>query len=249
MREQPSIEQLFKAGAHFGHARRNWNPRMSPYIFTTKDRIDIIDLDITAGALKEACNMAYTQAQLHNRILFVGTKRAARELVAEQAARCEMPYVDHRWLGGTLTNWKTVRSSIKRLGELQEDLHSENAQAWTKKERLVVERNIAKLRRNFAGIRDIGGLPDMLFVVDVHHERIAVSEARKMGIPVVGIVDTNSDPRSADHVIPMNDDSHRALRLVVSALADACLDGKAKAAPLPESQKKDGVQIERVGTD
>ena len=223
---QVSMCELLQAGAHFGHQTRYWNPRMEPYIFGARNKIHIINLEHTVPAFNEALEMVRKLAANKNKILFVGTKRAAGKQIREQAERAEMPYVSHRWLGGMLTNYKTIRASIKRLRELEVQQVDGTFEKLTKKEALMRSRNMAKLERSIGGIKDMAGLPDALFVVDVDHERIAVTEANKLGIPVIGIVDTNSDPEGIDHVIPGNDDAIRAIRLYVKSVADACIQGR-----------------------
>ena len=221
-----SMRDLLKAGVHFGHQTRYWNPKMAPFIFGARNKIHIINLDQTLPALRNAISMVQSLAQKRNKILFVGTKRAASQIISEAADRCGMPYVAHRWLGGMLTNYKTLRQSIRRLRELETQREDGTFEQLTKKEALMRQREISKLERSIGGIKDMGGLPDALFVVDVEHERIAVNEANKLGIPVIGIVDTNSSPAGIDHIIPGNDDAIRAIEIYVGALADAVLNGK-----------------------
>jgi small subunit ribosomal protein S2 len=224
------MRDLLQAGAHFGHQTRYWNPKMGQFIFGARNKIHIINLEHTVPAFNEALDMVKRLSGSKNKILFVGTKRAAGKIVKEQAERAGMPYVSHRWLGGMLTNYKTIRASIKRLRELEGQQADGTFAALTKKEALMRARQMEKLERSIGGIKDMGGLPDALFVVDVDHERIAVTEANKLGIPVIGIVDTNSDPDGVDYVIPGNDDAIRAIRLYVMAVADACIAGRAEAA-------------------
>lgn len=226
---QVSMRDLLQAGAHFGHQTRYWNPKMGQYIFGARNKIHIINLEHTVPAFNEALDMVMRLASSKNKILFVGTKRAAGKIMKEQAERAGMPYVSHRWLGGMLTNYKTIRASIKRLRELEGQQSDGTFAALTKKEALMRARQMEKLERSIGGIKDMGGLPDALFVIDVDHERIAITEANKLGIPVIGVVDTNSDPDGVDYVIPGNDDAIRAIKLYVSAVADACLAGKAEA--------------------
>lgn len=228
---QVSMRDLLQAGAHFGHQTRYWNPKMGQYIFGARNKIHIINLEHTVPAFNEALEMVARLAGGKNKILFVGTKRAAGKIVKEQADRAGMPYVSHRWLGGMLTNYKTIRASIKRLRELESQQADGTFAALTKKEALMRARQMEKLERSIGGIKDMGGLPDALFVVDVDHERIAITEANKLGIPVIGIVDTNSDPDGIDYVIPGNDDAIRAIKLYVTAVADACIAGKGEEAP------------------
>ena len=225
-----SMRAMLAAGAHFGHQTRFWNPKMAPYIFGARNKIHIINLDQTATALAATLAEVKQMAARRNKILFVGTKRSASKVVREQAQRVGMPFIDQRWLGGTLTNYKTIRQSIRRLTELATEAEDGTFDMLTKKEALQKRRLLAKLERSLGGIKEMGGLPDALFVVDVHHERIAVAEANKLSIPVIGIVDTNSDPEGVDWVIPGNDDAIRAVRLFVTAVADAVEEGKARGA-------------------
>ncbi len=224
-----SMRDLLEAGAHFGHQTRYWNPKMNAFIFGARNNIHIINLEQTVPALNEALEYIRDVAAKRNKILFVGTKRNASKVIKEQAERCGMPYVDKRWLGGMLTNYKTIRQSIRRLRDLEQQVADGTLEKLTKKEALSRQRTLEKLEKSLGGIKDMGGLPDILFVVDVDHERIAITEANKLGIPVVGIVDTNSDPEGIDYVIPGNDDAIRSVRLFVQAVADAALEGKAAA--------------------
>ena len=224
---QVSMRDLLQAGAHFGHQTRYWNPKMDRFIFGARNKIHIINLEHTVPAFNEALGLIQRLASNKNKILFVGTKRAAGKIIKEQADRAGMPYVSHRWLGGMLTNYKTIRASIKRLRELEAQQADGTFAKLTKKEALMRSRDMEKLERSIGGIKDMGGLPDALFVIDVDHERIAITEANKLGIPVIGVVDTNSNPDGVDYVIPGNDDAIRAIKLYVSAVADACLAGKA----------------------
>jgi len=226
---QVSMRDLLQAGAHFGHQTRFWNPKMDQYIFGARNKIHIINLEHTVPAFNEALATVKRLAENKNQVMFVGTKRAAGKIVEEHARRCGMPFVSHRWLGGMLTNYKTIRSSIKRLRELEEQERDGIFAKLTKKEALMRSRMKEKLERSIGGIKEMSGLPDVLFVVDVDHERIAVTEANKLGIPVIGIVDTNSDPDGVDYVIPGNDDAIRAIKLYVAAVADAVIAGKAAA--------------------
>ena len=226
---QVSMRDLLQAGAHFGHQTRFWNPKMDQYIFGARNKIHIINLEHTVPAFNEALQTVQRLAEKKNQVMFVGTKRAAGKIIEEQARRCGMPFVSHRWLGGMLTNYKTIRSSIKRLRELEEQERDGTFAKLTKKEALMRSRMKEKLERSIGGIKEMSGLPDVLFVVDVDHERIAVTEANKLGIPVIGIVDTNSNPDGVDYVIPGNDDAIRAIKLYVAAVADAVLAGRAQA--------------------
>ena len=226
---QVSMRDLLQAGAHFGHQTRFWNPKMDQYIFGARNKIHIINLEHTVPAFNDALNTVKRLAENKNQVMFVGTKRAAGKIIEEQARRCGMPFVSHRWLGGMLTNYKTIRSSIRRLRELEEQERDGTFAKLTKKEALMRSRMKEKLDRSIGGIKEMSGLPDVLFVVDVDHERIAVTEANKLGIPVIGIVDTNSDPDGVDYVIPGNDDAIRAIKLYVAAVADAVIAGKTQA--------------------
>jgi small subunit ribosomal protein S2 len=215
-----TMRQMLEAGVHFGHQVRYWNPKMAPYIFGIKNKIHIINLEKTLPMFNDAANFLGSLAAKKGKILFVGTKPQIRDAVKAEAERCGMPYVQHRWLGGMLTNYKTIRQSLKRLKELEEMRDSPNFQKITKKEALSLMREITKLERSLGGIRNMGGLPDAVFVLDVGHEKIAVSEATKLRIPIVGIVDTNNNPIGIDYVIPGNDDSVRALKLYLQGIAD-----------------------------
>jgi small subunit ribosomal protein S2 len=221
---QVSMRDLLKAGAHFGHQTRFWNPKMGKFIFGARNKIHIINLEHTVPAFNEALVAIKKAASNKNKVLFVGTKRQAGKIIKEEAQRCGMPYVNHRWLGGMLTNYKTIRQSIRRLRELEQQAQDGTFEQLTKKEALLRQREMAKLELGIGGIKDMGGLPDILFVVDVDHERIAVNEANKLGIPVVGIVDTNSNPDGIDFVIPGNDDAIRAIQLYAKSVADTVLE-------------------------
>ena len=227
-----SMKDMLQAGVHFGHQTRFWNPKMSEYIFGSRNKVHVINLENTVPAFNEALDILRAEAAKGNQILFVGTKRAAHKIIKEQAERCAMPYVSHRWLGGMLTNYKTIRASIRRYRELETQESDGTFEKLTKKEVLMRTRMKDKLENSIGGIKDMNGLPDILFVVDVDHERIAINEANKLGIRVVGIVDTNSDPDGVDYVIPGNDDSIRAIKLYTSSVADAVLEGKAQATPI-----------------
>ena len=225
-----SMRDLLLVGSHFGHQTLYWNPKMTPFIFGARNKIHIINLEHTVPALNNALALVKQMAENKNKVLFVGTKRAASKTIKEQALRSSMPYVNHRWLGGMLTNYKTIRASIKRLRELEGQMTDGTFEQLTKKEALMRTRELGKLELSMGGIKDMGGLPDILFVVDVDHERIAIKEANKLGIPVIGIVDTNSNPDGIDYVIPANDDAIRAVQLYVTAFADAVLEGRSAAA-------------------
>jgi small subunit ribosomal protein S2 len=221
-----SMRDMLQAGAHFGHKTRYWNPKMKDYIFGARNKIHIINLEKTVPAFNEAMEFVRRLAGNKNKILFVGTKRAASKIIREQAERAGMPYVSHRWLGGMLTNYKTIRASIRRYKELETQSQDGTFEQLTKKEALMRTRAMEKLERSIGGIKDMGGLPDALFVIDVDHERIAVTEANKLGIPVIGLVDTNSDPEGVDYIIPSNDDAIRTIKLFTAAFADACVEAK-----------------------
>jgi len=240
-----SMRDMLQAGVHFGHQTRFWNPKMEPYIFGPRNKIHIINLEHTLPAFNEA--LAYLQqlASNNNKILFVGTKRAASKIIAEQAERSGMPYVSHRWLGGMLTNYKTIRASIRVLRELEQQTADGTLTKLTKKEALMRQRKMDKLNLSIGGIKDMGGLPDALFVVDVDHERIAINEANKLGIPVIGIVDTNSNPDGVDFVIPGNDDAIRAIKLYVAAAADAIIAGRISGGS-QVSSKDEFVEVEEA---
>ena len=240
---QVSMRDLLQAGAHFGHQTRYRNPKMDQYIFGARNKIHIINLEHTVPAFNEALGMVTRLAGNKNKILFVGTKRAAGKIMKEQAERAGMPYVSHRWLGGMLTNYKTIRASIKRLRDLEAQQTDGTFEKLTKKEALMRSRDMEKLERSIGGIKSMGGLPDALFVVDVDHERIAITEANKLGIPVIGIVDTNSNPDGVDIIIPGNDDAIRAIKLYVTAVADACLQGKIESGE-EVSAKNEFVEVE-----
>ena len=239
---QVSMRDLLQAGAHFGHQTRYWNPKMDQYIFGARNKIHIINLEHTVPAFNEALDMVQRLAGNKNKILFVGTKRAAGKIIKEQAERAGMPYVSHRWLGGMLTNYKTIRASIKRYRDIEAQQTDGTFEKLTKKEALMRTRDMEKLERSIGGIKSMGGLPDALFVVDVDHERIAITEANKLGIPVIGIVDTNSNPDGVDYIIPGNDDAIRAVKLYVTAVADACLQGKIDSGDEAASAKNEFVE-------
>lgn len=220
------MRQMFEAGVHFGHRTRHWNPKMEPYIYGARDKIHIINLEKTLPLYQDALNYLGSVTARRGKILFVGTKRAARDIIKEQALRCGMPYVNDRWLGGMLTNYRTVRQSIKRLKELETMSQDGTFQRLAKKEALQLTRELQKLERSLGGIKDMGGIPDALFVIDVGHEHIAVSEAQKLKVPIVGIVDTNNSPDGIDYIIPGNDDAIRAVELYITQVADAILDAR-----------------------
>ena len=244
-----NMRDMLKAGVHFGHQTRFWNPKMKPYIFGARNKIHIINLEKTLPLFNDALAFVNKLASSNNKILFVGTKRAAQKIIQEEATRCGMPYVDHRWLGGMLTNWKTIRQSIKRYRDLEAQAQDGTFHKLTKKEALMRTREMEKLERSIGGIKEMGGLPDALFIIDVDHEDIAVQEARKLGIPVIAVVDTNSDPDGIDYVIPGNDDAIRAIQLYVSAMADACLEGRQYAANTGAGDKDGFVEVEEASDE
>ena len=219
-----SLRQLLEAGVHFGHHTRRWNPRMGPYLFGVRNQVHVIDLQQTVPMLDRALRAVRDTVAGGGRVLFVGTKRAAADYVAEAAKRCGQYYVNHRWLGGTLTNWKTITGSIKRLRQI-DDLLSGDTQGLTKKEILEITRDREKLERALGGIKEMGGLPDILFIIDTNKEKLAVEEANKLGIPVVAVLDSNSDPKGVSFPIPGNDDAIRAITLYCDLVAGAVLDG------------------------
>jgi small subunit ribosomal protein S2 len=222
-----SMRQMLEAGVHFGHQTRFWNPKMAPFIFGDRNKIHIINLEKTLPLYQDAVNFVGSMAANRGQILFVGTKRSAQDVIMEEAQRSGMPFVNHRWLGGMLTNWKTVKQSIKRLKDLETMSQDGTFERLSKKEALTLSREMEKLERSLGGIKDMPGVPDVMFVVDVGHEKIAVAEAKKLGIPVVGIVDTNNSPEGIDYIIPGNDDAIRAIRLYTQGVADAVLAGRA----------------------
>ena len=219
-----SMRQLLEAGVHFGHPTQRWNPKMGEFIYGDRNGIHIMDLTQTVPMLDAALNVIRETVAKNGRILFVGTKRQAQKPIAEAAERCAQYYMNHRWLGGTLTNWKTVSQSIKRLKAIDEQMET-GAEGLTKKERLGIEREQAKLQASLGGIREMGGVPDLLFVIDVNKEDLAIAEAKKLGIPVVAVVDTNCSPEGVDYVIPGNDDAARAIALYCDLASRAALDG------------------------
>ena len=237
-----TMRQLLEAGAHFGHRTRYWHPKMEPFIFGERNKIHIINLEQTLPMLKDACSFAGKLAANGGKILFVGTKRAARDAVETEAKRCGMPYVSQRWLGGTLTNFKTIKGSIKRLTEMEKAIEDGSVQRLTKKEQLNQSREIEKLRKSLGGIQEMQSLPDCLFVIDTGYEKIAVTEARKLGIPVIAVVDTNNAPDAIDWIIPGNDDATRAISLYAQCIAEAVLD--AKAANATAGRSDDFVEVD-----
>lgn len=234
-----TMRQMLEAGVHFGHQVRYWNPKMAPFIYGTRNKIHIINLEKTLPLFNEAVNFLSSVAARKGKILFVGTKPQIRDTLQAEAERCKMPYVQYRWLGGMLTNYKTIRQSLKRLKELEEMRDSPKFLKFTKKEALTLTRSITKLERALGGIRNMGGLPDAVFVLDVGHEKIAINEATKLKIPIVGIVDTNHDPRGIDYVIPGNDDSVRALKLYLQGVADAIVEARSHIVEEAAAEKVD----------
>lgn len=221
-----SMKELLEAGVHFGHRTRRWNPKMRPYIFTERSGVHIIDLQQTLGLLENAAQAVRTVVSRGGTVLFVGTKRQAQATVQGEADRCGMPYINHRWLGGTLTNWNTIQQRIRHLLDLERRMDSGEFRNLTKKERLTIQREVDKLNERIGGLKTLRKLPDMLFIVDTSMEDLAVSEASRMKIPMVGMVDTNADPTQIDFVIPSNDDAIRSVKLIVKVVADAAEDGQ-----------------------
>jgi small subunit ribosomal protein S2 len=248
-----SIKDLRHAGVHFGHQKRFWNPKMDQYIFDTRKKISIIDLELTQEHLSAAASKVEDICSKGNKVLFVGTKRSASKTIKEEASRLDLPYVDKRWLGGTLTNWKTIRGSIRRLQDIEEMVASGRIEKLIKKEAVEIQKEFVKLQASVGGIKDMKGLPDAIFVIDVKYEKIAVLEAKKMGIPVIALVDTNSDPDGIETVIPGNDDAIRSIRLITKIIAEACERGlessrgfvaKAEATtPIIQKVKKEEVVV------
>lgn len=239
-----SMRNMLEAGVHFGHQTRFWNPKMKQYIYSAKNRIHIINLDKTYPMFQEALNFVKRVTARNGKILFVGTKNCASNIIKEQAERCGMPYVNFRWLGGMLTNYKTVKQSIKRLQELEAMRDDGTFDKLVKKEALVRSRELQKLERSLGGIKNMGSLPDALFIIDVGHEKIAVCEANNLRIPVIGIVDTNNSPEGIDYVVPGNDDALRAVELYVTSIADAILDVKANMSSHPGEAQSEYVELE-----
>lgn len=230
-----SIKKMLEAGVHFGHRSRFWHPKMERYIYSTRNGVHIINLEKSLPMFNDVLNFASKTAAAGGSILFVGTKRAASDTIKEEAIRCGMPYVNHRWLGGMMTNYKTIKASIKRLKDL-EFLAEENFAQFGKKEALMMTREMEKLERSLGGIKDLGGIPDVVFVIDIGHEKNAVKEAQKLCLPIIGIVDTNHNPEGIDYVIPGNDDSIRAIGFYAREVANAVLEAKASI-PVQEAKK------------
>lgn len=254
-----SIKDLLHAGVHFGHQKRFWNPKMDQYIFDTRKKISIIDLELTQEHLSAAASKVEDICSKGNKVLFVGTKRSASKTIKEEASRLDLPYVDKRWLGGTLTNWKTIRGSIRRLQDIEEMVASGRIEKLIKKEAVEIQKEFVKLQASVGGIKDMKGLPDAIFVIDVKYEKIAVLEAKKMGIPVIALVDTNSDPDGIETVIPGNDDAIRSVRLITKIIAEACERGlesskgfvaKTEATtPIIQKVKKEEVVVSEAPTE
>ncbi len=221
-----TMRQMLEAGVHFGHQTRFWNPKMAPYIFGARNKIHIINLEKSLPMYQDALKFVRTLSSNKGTVLFVGTKRQAREIIMEEATRAGMPFVDFRWLGGMLTNYKTVKGSLKRLKDLELMVAEGTLEKLSKKEALTYSRELVKLQRAMGGIKDMGGVPDAIFVIDVGYHKIAVTEAKKLGIPIIGVVDTNNSLDGVDYIIPGNDDSTRAIRLYARGVADAILEGK-----------------------
>jgi len=238
-----SMRQMLEAGVHFGHQARFWNPRMAPYIFGERSKIHIINLEKTLPLYNDAMNFIGKLVANKGTVLFVGTKRSARDTIQSEAVRCKMPYVNHRWLGGMLTNFKTVRQSIKRLKDLEAMDQDGTFDKISKKEALMLTREKDKLDRSLGGIKDMNRLPDAMFIVDVGYEKIAVAEAKKLGIPVIGIVDSNNSPENVDYVIPGNDDSIRAIQIYVQGVADAVDGGRSAMAQVGGTSEDEFVEV------
>ena len=244
-----TMRQMLEAGVHFGHQTRFWNPRMAPYIFGQRNKIHIVNLEKTMAKYNEAMEFVRKLAATRGNIMFVSTKRQAREIIAEEAQRAGMPYVDERWLGGMLTNFKTVKQSIKRLKEVEAMMEDGSIERLSKREALTVRRELDKLQKSIGGIKDMGGLPDALFVIDVGYHKIAITEAQKLGIPVVAVVDTNHSPEGVDYLIPGNDDSSRAIRLYARGVADAVLQGRSQVLQeIVDAGGDEFVEVEEEGS-
>jgi len=240
------MRKMLEAGVHFGHMTRFWNPKMAPYIFGHRNKIHIINLEKTLAMYQDAIKYARQLSANKGNILFVGTKRQARDIVREEALRCGSPYVDQRWLGGMLTNFKTMKLSVKRLHDMEAMTQDGTLDKLTKKEALDIQRELEKLNRSLGGIKDMKGIPDAMFVIDVGYHKGAITEAKKLGIPVVGVVDTNHDPNGVDYVIPGNDDSSQAIRLYARGMADAVLEGRSQI--VHEIIKNEFVEVDEAMT-
>ena len=244
-----TMRQMLEAGVHFGHQTRFWNPRMAPYIFGQRNKIHIVNLEKTMVKYNEAMDFVRKLAANRGNIMFVSTKRQAREIIAEEAQRAGMPFVDERWLGGMLTNFKTVKQSIKRLKEVEAMMEDGSVERLSKREALTVRRELEKLQKSIGGIKEMGGLPDALFVIDVGYHKIAITEAKKLGIPVVAVVDTNHSPEGVDYLIPGNDDSSRAIRLYARGVADAVLQGRSQVLQeIVDASGDEFVEVEEEGS-
>jgi len=241
-----TMRQMLEAGVHFGHMTRFWNPKMAPYIFGHRNKIHIINLEKTLAMYQDAIKYARQLSANKGNILFVGTKRQARDIVREEALRCGCPYVDQRWLGGMLTNFKTMKLSVKRLHDMEAMTQDGTLDKLTKKEALDIQRELEKLNRSLGGIKDMKGIPDAMFVIDVGYHKGAITEAKKLGIPVVGVVDTNHDPNGVDYIIPGNDDSSQAIRLYARGMADAVLEGRSQI--VHEIIKNEFVEVDEAMT-
>lgn len=245
-----TMREMLEAGVHFGHQTRYWNPKMAPYIFGHRNKIHIINLEKSLPMFEEAAKFVRQLASNKGTILFVGTKRQAREIMAEEATRCTMPWISHRWLGGMLTNFKTVKQSVKRLKDMEAMLAEGARESLNKREVLTLQREYDNLNRSLGGIKEMDGLPDALFVVDVGYQKIAITEANKLGIPVIGVVDSNNTPIGIDYIVPGNDDSSRAIRLYARGIADAILEGKANVIEelVVAVQGDEYVEVEEAGS-
>lgn len=241
-----TMRQMLEAGVHFGHMTRFWNPKMAPYIFGHRNKIHIINLEKTLAMYQDAIKYTRQLSANKGNILFVGTKRQARDIVREEALRCGSPYVDQRWLGGMLTNFKTMKLSVKRLHDMEAMIQDGTLDKLTKKEALDIQRELEKLNRSLGGIKDMKGIPDAMFVIDVGYHKGAITEAKKLGIPVVGVVDTNHDPNGVDYMIPGNDDSSQAIRLYARGMADAVLEGRSQI--VHEIVKNEFVEVDETMT-
>ncbi|MGC7403416.1 30S ribosomal protein S2 [Pandoraea pneumonica] len=245
-----TMRQMLEAGVHFGHQTRFWNPKMAPYIFGHRNKIHIINLEKTLPMYQDALKYVRQLAANRGTILFVGTKRQAREIVAEAAGRAGQPFVNNRWLGGMLTNFKTLKSSIKKLKDMEQALEAGEQERMSKKEALLFDREMAKLQKSIGGVKEMGGMPDAIFVVDVGYHKIAITEANKLGIPVIAVVDTNHSPEGVDYIIPGNDDSSKAVELYVQGVADAILEGRANAVKeVVEAVRGDGDEFVEVNEE
>ena len=241
-----TMREMLEAGVHFGHQTRYWNPRMAPYIFGHRNKIHIVNLEKTLGMYQDALKFVRKLCTNKGTVLFVGTKRQARDIIREEAQRSGSPFVDYRWLGGMLTNYKTVKQSIKRLKDIEAMMQDGTLEKLPKKEGLEYQRELTKLERSLGGIKDMNGLPDAMFVIDVGYQKGAITEATKLGIPVIGVVDTNHSPEGIDYVIPGNDDSSRAIRLYARGVADAILEGRADSLKEIVKGGDEFVEVEEV---